>query len=115
MNHMFANSNFNHPLNSLDTSNVTDISDIFLNCKYTKPMPWAENISLDIEGSTDIIERYERNRQLDEFLSTGKGDLDMLLNSFEGDDEVLSQIKLAALKLNQDSSPVSTPIRQGRF
>jgi len=78
-------------------------------------MPWAENISLDIEGSTDIIERYERNRQLDEFLNTGKGDLDILLNSFEGDDDILSQIKLAALKLNEHSSPVSAPSRQGRF
>jgi len=88
---------------------------MFLNCKYTKPMPWAENISLNIEGSTDIIERYERNRQLDEFLSTGKGELDMLLNSFEREDDILSKIKLAALKLNQHSSPVSTPSRQGQM
>jgi len=78
-------------------------------------MPWAENISLDTKGAKDIVERYERNRQLAAFFSTGKGDLDMLLNSFEGDDDILSQIKLAALKLNQNSSPVSTPSRQGRF
>jgi len=78
-------------------------------------MSWAENISLDTKGAEEIVERYERNRRLDEFLSTGKGDLDMLLNSFEGEDDILSQIKLAALKLNQDSSPVSTPSRQGRF
>jgi len=91
------------------------MSDMFLSCKYTKPMPWAENISLDTKGAEEIIERYEVNRQLDAFLNTGKGDLDMLLNSFEGNDDILSQIKLAALKLNQHSSPVSTPIRQGRF
>jgi len=78
-------------------------------------MLWAENISLDIKGAIDIVERYERNRQLDEFFSTGKGDLDMLLNSFEGDDDVLSQIKLAALESNQDSSPVSAPSRQGQM
>jgi len=115
MNHMFYNSNFNHPLDSFDTSNVTDMSYMFLSCKYTKPMPWAENISLDTEGAEEIIERYERNRQLDEFLSTGKGDLDMLLNSFEGDDDILSQIKLAALELNQHSSPVSASSRQGQM
>jgi len=91
------------------------MSDMFFNCKYTKPMPWAENISLDIEGATEIVERYERNRQLDAFLNTGKCDLDMLLNSFEENDDVLSKIKLAALKLNRHSSPVSTLSRQGRF
>jgi len=88
---------------------------MFLNCKYTKTMPWAENISLDTKGATEIVERYERNRQLAAFLSTGKGDLDMLLNSFEGNDDILSQIKLAVLKLNQHLSPVSAPSRQGRF
>jgi len=88
---------------------------MFLNCKYTKPMPWAENISLDTKGAEEIVERYERNRQLDSFLNTGKGDLNILLNSFEGDDDVLSQIKLTAIELNQDSSPVSTPSRQRRF
>jgi len=88
---------------------------MFLNCKYTKTMPWAENIYLDTRGAEEIIERYERNRQLDALLTTGKGDLDMLLNNFEGEDDILSQIKIAALKLNQHSSPVSAPSRQGRF
>jgi len=115
MSGMFSSSKFNHPLDSFDTSNVTDMSYIFLNCKYTKPMPWAENISLDTKGAEEIVERYERNRRLDKFLNTGKGDLDMLLNSFEGDDDILSQIKLAAIELNQHSSPVSAPSRQGRF
>jgi len=115
MSYMFSGSVFNHPLDSFDTSNVKDMKGMFLSCKYTKPMLWAENISLDTRGAEEIVERYERNWQLDEFLSTGKGDLDMLLNSFEGDDEILSQIKLVVLELNQDSSPVSTPRRQGRF
>jgi len=91
------------------------MSDMFFNCKYTKPMPWAENIYLDTRGAEEIVERYERNWQLDAFLNTGKGDLDILLNNFEGDDDILSQIKLSALKLNQDSSPVSTLSRQVRF
>jgi len=78
-------------------------------------MSWAENISLDTKGAEEIVERYERNRRLDEFLSTGKGDLDMLLNSFEGEDDILSQIKLAALELNQHSSSISTLSRQRRF
>jgi len=108
---MFSYSDFNHPLDSFDTSSVTNMSHMFLNCKYTKPMPWAENISLDTKGAEEIVERYERNRQLDAFLSTGKGDLDILLNSFEGEDGILSQIKLAALKLNQHSSLVSAPNR----
>jgi len=115
MSDMFSNSSFNHSLGSFDASNVADMNDMFLKCKYTKPMPWAENISLDIKGAEEIVERYERNQQLDEFLNTGKGDLDMLLNSFEGSDYILSQIKLAALKLNEHSSPVSAPSMQGRF
>jgi len=88
---------------------------MFYNCKYTKPIQWAKNIPLNIKCATDIVERHERNRQLAAFLSTGKGDLDMLLNSFEGSDEILSQIKLAALKLNKHSSPVSAPSSQRRF
>jgi len=115
MSYMFSGSVFNHPLDSFDTSNVKDMRGMLLSCKYIKPMPWVKNIFLDIKGAIEIVERYERNRQLDEFFSTGKGDLDILLNSFEGDDEILSQIKLVALELNQDSSPVSTPRRQGRF
>jgi len=114
MRFMFRGSNFNHPLDSFDTSSVTNMSHMFLNCKYTKPMPWAENISLDTKGAEEIVERYERNRQWAAFLNTGKGELDILLNSFEDDDEILSQIKLAALKLNQHSSPVSVPSKQGQ-
>jgi len=57
---IFADSEFSHPLDSFDTSNVKNMQSMFLNCKYTKPMPWAENIPLDIEGATEIVEMYEK-------------------------------------------------------